>query len=383
MKTIAYFSNFLNHHQKLLADQLFFTEGISFTFVETVPMYNWLKKGGYSDYSNLQYVLRAWENEDVWQRAVELAISADIALFGGPEVLSLLYVRAQSSDKLSFEVSERWLKKGFLNLFSPSLIKNMWYYHTLFGRKPVYKLCASAYAAGDQYKLFSYKDRCYKWGYFTKVDDYNVEGCLDTAQPCTMKIMWCARFLKCKHPELPIRLAARLKNKGYDFVIDMYGSGDRLEKIRRLASRLDVLDVVNFCGNKPNAEILQEMSKHDIFLFTSDRNEGWGAVLNEAMSCRCAVVASDKIGAVPYLINDGVNGMIFKSENLDSLEEKVVFLFNHPSEMCSMANNAYNTLKTVWSPASAAKNLLQLIDDLTNGNDTSLVDGPCSKALPI
>jgi glycosyltransferase involved in cell wall biosynthesis len=39
-----------------------------------------------------------------------------------------------------------------------------------------------------------------------------------------------------------------------------------------------------------------------VFIFTSDRNEGWGAVLNEAMGSGCAVVAADLIGSVPYLI---------------------------------------------------------------------------------
>ena len=41
---IAYFSNFLNHHQKLVADELASTEGIDYIFVETVPMYDWLKE---------------------------------------------------------------------------------------------------------------------------------------------------------------------------------------------------------------------------------------------------------------------------------------------------------------------------------------------------
>lgn len=86
---IAYFSNFLNHHQKLVADELASTEGIDYIFVETVPMYDWLKKGGYTDYSQVSYVLRAWENEENRQKAIELAKTADVALFGGPEVLYL------------------------------------------------------------------------------------------------------------------------------------------------------------------------------------------------------------------------------------------------------------------------------------------------------
>ena len=46
---IVYFSNFLNHHQKIVADILSKTDGIEYIFVEVVPMYNWLKEGGYTD----------------------------------------------------------------------------------------------------------------------------------------------------------------------------------------------------------------------------------------------------------------------------------------------------------------------------------------------
>lgn len=35
-------------------------------------------------------------------------------------------------------------------------------------------------------------------------------------------------------------------------------------------------DVVHFCGSRPNEELMSDMQKHEIFLFTSDRNEGWG-----------------------------------------------------------------------------------------------------------
>ena len=122
------------------------------------------------------------------------------------------------------------------------------------------------------------------------------------------------------------------------------------------------------------------MRQHDIFLFTSDRNEGWGAVANEAMSNGCTLVASDAIGAVPYVVQDGVNGLIFENNNLDSLYEKVKFLMENPQSRIMMAKQAYISMSEVWSPQNAAKNLLQLIDDLQNGKETSIENGPCSKA---
>ena len=160
----------------------------------------------------------------------------------------------------------------------------------------------------------------------------------------------------------------------------MYGSGEEFDNTVRLAKKFDVEDVVKFCGNRPNDEILSEMQKHDIFLFTSHKKEGWGAVLNEAMSNGCAVVGSDKIGSVPFLIEDGVNGLIFKSENIDSLEAKVVELLDNPIRRNSLSYNARKTMREIWSPENAAKQFLLLVEGLTN-NDESLIptSGPASR----
>ena len=179
-------------------------------------------------------------------------------------------------------------------------------------------------------------------------------------------------------------LAKRLKDKGYRFVLDMYGSGVELVHTRNLASELGVLDVVSFLGNLPNDEILKQMRRHEVFLFTSDKNEGWGAVLNEAMSNGCAVVASNMIGSVPFLIEDGVNGLVFKSEDLDSLETKVVSLLDGAELRQDIAKNAIQTMRTLWSPANAAKQFLQLIAAIQAGDNNLIpIQGPCSKAKPI
>ena len=195
--------------------------------------------------------------------------------------------------------------------------------------------------------------------------------------------MWCARFLDWKHPEMVVTLAHRLKENNYDVQIDMYGTGIEMSKVKSMANALGVEEMVVFKGNVPNAEIICAMQKHDIFLFTSDKNEGWGAVLNEAMSNGCAVVASNAIGSVPFLVKDGENGLIFKSRSVESFYEKVEFLLRHPDERRKMANRAYYTMREVWSPRQAAVNLLSLTDNLKKGKDSSIKEGPCSKALPI
>ena len=191
--------------------------------------------------------------------------------------------------------------------------------------------------------------------------------------------MWCARFLKWKHPELPVKLARILKRKLCNVRINMFGNGPEYDNIVKLISKYDVGDIVALSGNQPNEMLLKTYREHHIFIFTSDRNEGWGAVLNEAMSNGCAVVASDKIGAAPFLIKDGCNGFMFKSENLHSLSEKVEQLIYDIELRENFSKEAYYTMRNVWSPGNAADRFLTLSNAIVNGADNSVFkEGPCS-----
>lgn len=383
--TIVFFSNYINHHQVHFADELYKLTSGNFYFVETMKLPEFRQKLGYSDFSDRPYLIQTWKSDCNIKKAEELCKNADVALFGGGDILKYQINRAKEK-KISFEISERWFKKGIINILSPNLIKNIVAYHTIFKYSPMYKLCCSAYTAGDQYKLGSYKNRCYKWGYFTSVPEgVEVETRNQgvSTSKTTPHLMWCGRFLRWKHPELPVKMAALLKEKGYKFKLDMYGSGSEEGAIRQLIQQLHVDDIVKTHGAKSNEEILHAMRQHDIFLFTSDKNEGWGAVANEAMGNGCVLVGSNEIGSIPFLIKDGENGFIFKSKDVESLTKKVEWLINHPEDRAKFAQNGYKTIKEIWSPYNAAKNLIQLINDIKSGKDTSITEGPCSKALPI
>lgn len=389
---LAFYSNHLNHHQVRVADELYELLGEDYVFIATLPRSKDSLKGGV-DYSTRPYCILAGESHEAHDRALELARAAEVCVFGACSQEYAVERAKQKICGLSFEMGERWLKRGLINVLSPTLrgwwMNYMRYYHN----RSFYKLCSSAFVAKDDEKLGAYRGRHYKWGYFTQVDcDFDVEASADVSTSNITPLMWCSRYLMLKHPELPILMAHSLKKRGYSFVLDMFGSGEYEEQAKQLAGKLGVEDVVKFWGTKPNEQLMMEMRKHDIFLFTSDRNEGWGAVANESMANGCVLVASDAIGSSPYLISDGVNGFMFKSastktsfENpdqkaLDDLTEKVAWLLDNKERMKELQQEAARTLQDVWSPKRAAQNLLQLIDDLQNGEDTSIKEGPCSKA---
>lgn len=377
MIQFAFFSNFLNHHQLLIADELFNRLQERFVFVSTLPAKEESLKGA-KDYSRIRkFCIRAFDSKENEDKALDLAKNADVCIFGA-DSLKYAKVRAKYSQGLTFEVAERWLKRGVLNLCSPRLLRWLFTYHFLFPKKNWYKLCASSYTSQDDEKLLAYRNKHYKWGYFVSPKQNNIIKHSEDNLP--IRILWCSRFLKWKHPELVVCLAAKLKEVGYEFVIDMLGDGERKEEMCALADKLCVSDIVRFHGSVANDEVNRRMAESDLFLFTSDKNEGWGVVMNEAMNNECCVVASDAIGSTHFLIDDGETGMIFKSCNIESLYEKVKWLLDNPEERIRIAKNGYTSITEIWSPQNAAKNLLTLIDDLKNGKETPITVGPCSKA---
>lgn len=378
---IVYISNFLNHHQMPVAEKLYELTGGKYRFIEQEPMPESFRKGGYPTYDTTPFLIQYWRSPSLALEAKRLVLEAEAVLYGNISDYSIIRQRLEKG-MLTFECGERWFKRGWINLLSPRLIKSQIYYHIFFRNKPLYRLNASAYAANDMARMYSFKNKMFKWGYFTSIPSSHRISQEDNVNS-KLKILWVARFLKFKHPELPVKVASNLKAKGYNFELSMYGSGPELERIKALIDSLGLDDCVFLKGNLPNTEILEEMRRHEVFLFTSDRHEGWGAVLNESMSNGCAVIASEKIGSVPFLIEDGKNGLIFKDKSVDDLTSKLRLLFDNPDLCNELGKNAMRTMNEAWSPKNAAYSLLKLIEGIKNGTPEIIPSGPCSPAYPV
>ncbi len=371
---LTFFCNYLNHHQVWVADELHKLLGDDFKFVTTMPFNPDELKGG-ADYTSRPYCVNSITDFDT---AINYALDSEVCVFGAGSQIFAVERAKRNPSGLSFEVSERWLKRGFINIISPNFLR--WYknYFLFFRKANFHKLCSSGFVKRDDEILRCYKGKHYKWGYFTNVNNESISE-LNVGSG-KIRIMWCGRFLKLKHPELAVYMAKTLKSEGFDFELDFYGGGDYESMIKTLSKGLELDDVITFHGAVPNDEALEAMKHHDIFIFSSNKKEGWGAVANEALSNGCVLVASKDIGSSPYLIENGYNGFCFKTKDSISLTDRVRWLMNHPADLLKMKRNAFNTMKNIWNPENAAHSLLALINDLKKGSESSLKEGPCSKA---
>ena len=103
--------------------------------------------------------------------------------------------------------------------------------------------------------------------------------------------------------------------------------------------------------------------------------------LNESMNSGCAVVSDENIGSTRYLIEDGKNGLVFKSTDYNDLYNKVKWLVDNPNEMRRMGKQAYLTMLETWNGDVAARNFISLSEALLNGErESPISDGPCSQA---
>ena len=374
---ITFVSNYFNHHQKPLSDALYRLTDGNYTFVATATMREDRRRLGY-DFEQPGYELRAYESEQARREAMRLIDVSDVVIAGSADYA---YIKDRIlNKKLLFKYGERPLKKGFEpTKYLPRRIKWKQQYPK---SACVYLLCASAFASWDYSRFGLFADKAYRWAYFTDVAEYeNIENKI--AAKKKNSLLWAGRFLDWKHPEAAIEVLRMLIDNGMACDLSFIGIGGEEKAIKAAARDYGIDRCAEFLGSMPPEHVRRYMEQAEIVLFTSDKQEGWGAVVNEAMNSGCAVIGSHAAGSVPFLINDGVNGMIYQSGNTDMLYEKTKYLLAHPEERVDMGIKAYRTISEMWNAEVAAERLITLAERIIAGEKSPdlFEEGPCSKAI--
>ena len=374
--SIVMILNYYSHHQSELSEALCAATNENYWFIETEPMEEERKNMGWGGIMLPSFVKQSYTSPEAKAECLKLCSDADVVIIGSAP--DSFIENRMKENKLTFRYYERYFKEGRWRILDPRVVRSHYYLDYRFRNKNLYMLCAGAYTAPDCRFIHCYINKTYKWGYFPAVKAYDdLEALIESKKPHS--ILWTGRFIDWKHPEAPLYVAKRLIKDGYDFTLNIIGNGYLEQSIQKQITADGLNNYVHILGTMSPEEVRQYMEQSEVFLFTSDRNEGWGVVLNESMNSACAVAASGAIGSVPYLLEDGKNGLIFKDRNWNDLYEKVKFLFDHPAERKSMGRKAYDNLMDLWNAETAASRLLELIDCINTGRDLPFSHGPCSK----
>lgn len=376
---IAFFSNFLFHHQLPLCQALYGTEGVEFTFVACERIPEERLEMGYEDMNTAySFVVRAYEDEPT---AFTIAESYDVVIFGACPTVYLAH--RMKHNRLSFRFCERSLKKGTWRRFIPRTRRKIYEGYTKYKKQPLYILGASSYAASDLALCGFDKNKCFEWGYFPAVEIKDLDVLFaQKSQNAVPEILYAGRLLPLKHVMDTVRAVHNLKKQGLAAHFTIIGEGECAEEIREYIARNDLTDTVTMLPFMSPESVREYMDKADVFVFGSNFYEGWGAVVNEAMNSACTLLVSHAVGSAAYLIRDGENGYVYPFADVDALTEKLGRVVKDGALRERLGRAAYKTVTELWTAKVAAQRVIMLCKAIESGEDyrTLFDHGPCSAA---
>jgi len=107
-------------------------------------------------------------------------------------------------------------------------------------------------------------------------------------------------------------------------------------------------------------DFLQYAEQTGVFVMPS-LFEPWGVVLHEFAAMGFPLLASDKVGANEFFLQEGKNGFIFDATNVNSLKEKVKQMMHLPAEQLNLMGEYSYQLAQKHTPKIWADNLMKLI----------------------
>ena len=362
---VTFVSNYLTIHQISLCKEFFKRLGDNFKFVSSFEPTG--EKRKYANYENEPFVIHPFLSKRDRKKAVEIINKSDIVIFGSGD-RSLL----KNNKKVIFFYMEH-LSKTKINFLRKIHLQMLYKKFT-----NAYLLCASCYSQVDFNSIGLFVDKCFYFGYFPLL----VEHDLKQRETEHVNLMWVGRELKLKRPEYAFYAAKILYDEKIKCNVKIVSTRNNIIKeLIEMYKTKPWFNNIELISPTDNFSIQKMMFQSDIFILSSDENEGWGAVVNEAMNAGCCPIVSSSTGCSHFLIEDGFNGYIF--DNYEEFETKLLTSINN-LEFKEMGRNAFETIQKKWNAANAVTNLLSIFELVINKKEIPLNlinNGPGTKIL--
>ena len=159
----------------------------------------------------------------------------------------------------------------------------------------------------------------------------------------------------------------------YDNVYGLIvGCGEKAEELAAQVKRLNFGDRLIMPGRIPHEDIRSYYSLIDILVYPRESRRITELVTPlkplEAMAMEKTVLASD-VGGLKELVSDGKNGFLFKSCNIDDLEEKLHFLINKSAKRRAIGKKAREWVNKKHNWLDITKNYVNIYEQVNRQNN--------------
>jgi glycosyltransferase involved in cell wall biosynthesis len=143
-----------------------------------------------------------------------------------------------------------------------------------------------------------------------------------------IQLLWVRSFSRIYNPQMAVQVLHALKQQGYQASLTMVGpdADGSLNAIQDLAKQLDV--DVNCTGKLPKAQWHALAKQHNVFINTTHFDNMPVSVI-EAMALGLPVVSTN-VGGMPYLVQDGVDGLLVPDGDVEAMVAAILRLKEHP-----------------------------------------------------
>jgi len=155
------------------------------------------------------------------------------------------------------------------------------------------------------------------------------------------QIFWVRSIHNIYNPEMAIHVLDKIRKIYPDAQLCMVGpvkDNRVMEQLKILISRLDLQDHVSFSGQLSKIEWMALSKDYDIFINTTDY-DNTPITLLEAMALGLPIVSTN-VGGVPFLINDGVTGILVEPDDSDQMTNKMIEIISGKIDGYQIAKNA-------------------------------------------
>lgn len=139
-------------------------------------------------------------------------------------------------------------------------------------------------------------------------------------------------LIKDDYPNLQLHIVGNIRKKEYYKDLFKYVVDNNLSK------------QIYFKGSLSHEDLVREYSECSVFVFPS-KEESQGIVLLEAMAAGKPVVATN-VGGIPYVLDDGITGLLAEHGNVEDLASNIQKLLNNKDLRSTFGHNGKKKAKS-------------------------------------
>lgn len=152
-----------------------------------------------------------------------------------------------------------------------------------------------------------------------------------------IKFITVARLDKRKGIDLLVEALRLVSESGYNYSIDIVGSGPEEENIINLINNYNLNNNIKLIGFR--SDIPDLLQKSDVFILPS-REEGFGNAVIEAFASKVPVIVSDA-GGLKEVVTNEENGLVFESGDYIILSKQIIKMIENEKLRDSLSETAY------------------------------------------